>query len=56
MQNSPNTCKEVEVKTPKQDVVQKKVESIEAKVKRNISIQYGRQEDEEEIGAVSGVT
>ena len=36
MPNSPSTCKEAKGKTPKQNAVQKKVESIEARVQRNI--------------------
>ena len=54
--NSPSTHKEAKGKTLEQDAVQKKVESIESQVKRNISVQDGGQEDEEEIDAMSGVT
>ena len=39
--NSPSTCKEAKGKTPKQDAVQKKVESIKAKVQRNLCPRWG---------------
>ena len=52
--NSPSTGEEEKGKTPMQDVVQKKVESIKVQVQRNIFVQDGGQEDKEEIGKVSG--